>query len=40
MLTVTQPGSKPQPVTRQTPFFRVRVIDGNVDGLIIQVPLR
>jgi hypothetical protein len=40
MLTVTNPGNERKPVTRQTPFVRVNVVDGDVSGLIIQVPIR
>jgi len=39
-LTVTPPGMEPQSVTRQTPFVRVTVIDADVSGLAIQVPIR
>jgi protocatechuate 3,4-dioxygenase beta subunit len=40
MLTMTNPGNERKPVTRQTPFVRVNVVDADVSGLIIQLPIR
>jgi hypothetical protein len=40
MLTVTSAGDEVRPVTRQTPFIRVSVVDADIDGLVIQLPLR
>jgi hypothetical protein len=39
-LTVTPPGVEPTRVTRQTPFLRVRVVEADVSGLTILVPMR
>lgn len=38
-LTVTRPGEDRAPVTRQTPFIRVNVIDVDVSGLVVPVPI-
>jgi hypothetical protein len=38
-LTVTRPGEDRAPVTRQTPFIRVNVIDVDVTGLVVPVPI-
>lgn len=40
MLTVTRPGDEIKPVTRQTPFIRVNVIDADVSGLVVPVPIQ
>jgi hypothetical protein len=40
MLTVIPPGVESQRVTRQTPFVRVSVVDADVSGLAIQVPIQ
>jgi hypothetical protein len=40
MLTVTSPGDEVRPMTRQTPFVRVSAVDADIDGLVIQLPLR
>ena len=40
MLTVTSPGEERKPVTRQTPFIRVNVIDADVSGLVVPVPIQ
>jgi hypothetical protein len=40
MLTVTGPSSESKPVTAQTPFVRISVVDADVSGLIIQIPIR
>jgi hypothetical protein len=40
MLTVTSPGGERKPVTRQTPFIRVNVIDADVRGLVVPVPIQ
>jgi hypothetical protein len=39
-LTVTPPDIDPKPITRRTPFVRVRVVDTDVSGVAIQVPSR
>jgi hypothetical protein len=39
-LTVTPPDINPKPITGRTPFVRVRVIDSDVGGLAIQIPIR
>ena len=39
-LTATNWGSQPGAATRQAPFLRVTVIDADVSGLVIQVPIR
>ena len=39
-LTATNSGSYPGAVTRQTPFVRVTVVEADVSGLVIQVPIR
>lgn len=36
MLTVTRPGVQAKPVTRDTPFVRVDVVDAAIEGLIIR----
>ena len=38
-LTVTRPGEDRAPVTRQTPFIRVNVIDADVSGLVVPVSI-
>lgn len=40
MLTVTSPGDERKLVTRQTPFIRVNIIDADVSGLVIPVPIQ
>ena len=35
-LTVTPPGIEPSPVTRQTPFVRMTVVDADVSSLTIR----
>jgi len=40
MLTVTSPADERRPVTRQTPFVRVNVIDADVSGLVVPVPIQ
>jgi protocatechuate 3,4-dioxygenase beta subunit len=39
-LMVTRPGEEPKPVTRETPFIRVNVIDADINGLVVPVPIR
>ena len=39
-LTVTSPGEEPKPVTRETPFIRVNVSDGDIRGLVVPVPIQ
>jgi protocatechuate 3,4-dioxygenase beta subunit len=38
-LSVTPPGIKPQPFTRKTPYLTVSVVDENLSGLNVLVPL-
>jgi Carboxypeptidase regulatory-like domain len=40
MLTVTSPRDERRPVTRQTPFIRVNIIDADVSGLVVPVPIQ
>ena len=40
MLTATNPGGERKPVTLHTPFVRIHVVDADVSGLIIQLPIR
>jgi hypothetical protein len=39
VLTATSPGDEPKRVTRDTPFIRVNVIDADVSGLVVPVPI-
>jgi hypothetical protein len=39
-LTVTRPGEESKPVTRETPFIRVNIIDADVSGLVVPVPIQ
>ena len=39
-LTVTNPGVERTPVTLETPFIRLNVVDAAVAGLVVPVPIR
>lgn len=39
-LTALSPGLPPRPVTRQTPFVPIHVVDSDVSDLIVRVPIQ
>jgi hypothetical protein len=39
-LTASLPAEERRPVTRDTPFIRVTITDGDVTGLIVPVPIQ
>jgi hypothetical protein len=39
-LTALSPGLPPRPVTRQTPFVPISVIDSDVTGLVLRIPIQ
>jgi hypothetical protein len=39
-LTATSPGNEPTLVTRESPFVRVNVVDADVSGLVVPVPIQ